>query len=108
MGRELKKYRIRATKKPAKSTLLSSTVVVRNESGKVGYCYINFDQPLIDAAGKALPRGLTVDDPAYLEVVYYPAMSVWLVKARYLLGDKEVLLWKTEQKPSWLNFYSRS
>lgn len=107
MRAELKKYRIRATKKPAKNVLLSSTVVVRNEVGDAGYCYINFDAPFVDAVGKKLQRGITEDDPAYLEVVYYPRMSVWLVKARYLHGDKEVLLWKTEQKPSWLNFYAR-
>lgn len=105
MSKELKKYRLRATKKPAKNELLSSVVVVRNEQGEQGHCYVNFDAALVEAVGKKLPRGLMTQDPAHLIVVYYERTKVWLVSAAYVTGDHEVLLWKTEQKPAWLNFY---
>ena len=105
MSRELKQYRIRATCRPAKNALLSSTVVVRNEEGQAGYCYINFDAPLVEKVGKALCRGLSKDDPAYLKVVFYARTQVWLVQAEYTARDHTTLLWKTKVKPDWLNFY---
>ena len=108
MGRELKKYQIRATKRPAKNPLLSSTVVVRNEEGSIGYCYVNFSRELVEAVGKSLPGGVTEDDPAFLRVVYYAATKIWLVQAQHESGGKEILLWKTAEKPTWLNFYKVS
>lgn len=108
MGRELKKYQIRATRRPARNTLLSSTVVVRNEAGDTGYCYVNFSPELVEAVGRSLPNGVTEDDPAFLRVVYYQRTKLWLVQAQHESGGKEILLWKSAEKPAWLNFYKVS
>lgn len=102
---ERRKYQLRATIRPAKNPLVSSTVLVRNEQGEAGYCYANFSKDFVDRVGSVLPRGVSVEDPACLSVRYYPRTKVWLVVAQYVDGSEERLLWKTEAKPSWLNFY---
>lgn len=105
MSKELQKYRIRATRRPAKNELLSSTALVRNEKGEAGYCYINFDQPLVEKVGKVLPRGVSKEDPAVLSIRFYPRTQVWLIVAQYVSGEHETLLWKTPERPVWLNLY---
>lgn len=108
MSRELKKYGIRATKKPARSLLVSSVCLVRNEKDETGYCYINFDQPFVEAVGKALPRGVSEHSPAVISVVFYPRTMSWLVQAGYVGSGTPVLLWKSANRPAWLNFYRMS
>lgn len=103
--RERKKYQLRATIKPAKNPVVSTVFLVRNEEGEVGYCYVNFSRDFVERVGHALPRGVSVEDPACISVRFYPRTKVWLVVAQYVDGSGEVLLWRTEQKPSWLNFY---
>jgi hypothetical protein len=61
---ERKKYQLRATIKPAKNPLVSSVVVVRNEAGDVGYCYVNFSKDFVQKVGNVLPRGVSEEDPA--------------------------------------------
>lgn len=105
MRGELKKYGIRATKKPMRHQLLSSLVLVRNEKGEVGYCYIGFEESLVEKVGRVLPMGLSKDAPGFISVRYYPRTEEWLVIASYVNGGNECLLWKTKLRPSWLNFY---
>lgn len=107
MRGELKKYQLRATRKPAKKTVLSSTVIVRNEAGQYGYCYVNFDESLEDRVGHALPHGIGPDHPANLQVLFYPRNEKWLVMAQYVgQDDSAVLLWSTDTRPGWLNFHT--
>jgi hypothetical protein len=105
MSKELKKYGLRATRRPAKCDTVATTVVVRNEAGETGYCYIGFDEPFVHRVGTKLPRGVGTHDPAFISVRYYPRTKVWLVVAQYMAGGEEVLLWKTPTRPEWLNFY---
>jgi hypothetical protein len=105
MSRERKKFALRATYRPAKASLVSTVVAVRNEAGQHGYCYVNFDDSFIDFVGHKLPEGVSKGKEAVLSVVYYAATSVWLVKASYVDQSHTVLLWKTSEKPSWLNFH---
>ena len=105
MAKEAKKYGLRATKRPAKNSLVSSVCAVQNERGEQGYCYINFDAPFVTKVGNVLPRGVSYQDPAMIIVRYYSRTKVWLVLADYIAGGSETLLWRTADRPEWLNFY---
>lgn len=102
MPRELKKYGLRSVRKPALKYLLSSVVKVRDEEGRGGYCYVRFDEPLIEAVGKKLTRGLAPFDPAYLVAEYDVIRKLWVIGARYLKTDEGVILWEQDEKPAWL------
>lgn len=105
MRGERKKYALRATPKPARNTLVSSVFTVRNEAGEAGYCYVNFNSSFVEAVGKALPRGVSAEDRACITVKFYAPTKVWLVTASYVGTGEEVLLWRAENKPTWVNFY---
>lgn len=106
MGRELKKYELRATKKPARSDLVSTTVAIRGEDNSRYYCYISFSQAFVEAVGRALPRGVTIYEPAYLFVDCTKAgFDVW---ACYATDTEKVKMWSVPAErgaPAWLNFY---
>ena len=103
--RDAKKYAIRATRRPVKQSLVSSVVSVFNELGVQGYCYINFDAPFIEAVGKKLPRGVSKEDQAFIEVLYHAPSKVWIVAAGYVGRGADTFLWKTAEKPLWLKFF---
>lgn len=107
MKSELKKYGIRATVRPPKQELVSSTVLVTKADGLVGYCYIGFDAAFVEAVGASLPRGVSKEEPAFVFASEHvvDGKEVWVIGARYLLSDDMALLWRTDKKPSWLNFY---
>lgn len=105
MSKEFKHYQLRATKRPAKCPVLSTTVAVYNERGESGYCYINFSDTFVEAVGKRLSRGVAPFDPAFISVRYNAQLQSWEIWARYLRDQLGVLLWATADKPSWLNFY---
>lgn len=102
---ERRKDGLVSSRKPKKHPLLSSTVAVRDEQGRNGYCYIGFSEDFVERVGKALPRGVSTFDPACIHVVYYPHNKTWLVIARYLRSEGEALLWRTTERPHWLRFY---
>lgn len=104
MSREFKHYQLKRATKPIPGVGLASTVAVLNEQGHAGFCYIRFARSFVLAVGKKLPRGVSLDDPAYLLVCYNQKTQEWEVFARYLRGEDRVLLWKTTVKPSWLKF----
>jgi hypothetical protein len=109
MTRELVGYRLRAARNPPNNRVLSSTVAVRNEHGQLGYCYVSFADQLPRKVGLLLPYGISEELPGMLEVVYVPATKQWLVKARYVDPPlHETLLWRTLEKPKWLNFYRKA
>lgn len=103
MARELKKYGLRSTRKPALKTCVSSTVRVVDERGRAGYCYVNFEEALELAIGKRMRSGVATFNPAYLNVEYDMRRGVWKVGARYLATGNGVELWETTVKPGWLN-----
>lgn len=100
--KEYKTYELRATKRPAKSTLLSTTVAIQRGTEQY-YCYVSFSEKFVQAVGKKLPRGLSKQDPAHLGVLRTD--KNWQVWARYNDSSAGVLLWTTKEVPTWLNFY---
>ncbi len=80
---------------------LAGAVAVADGQGK-GFAYISFTEAFVAAVGKALPQGVSADDPGYIRVVHHGRLGVWKVYAYYLGGSKGVLLWETEEKPAWL------
>lgn len=106
MSREMKKYRLRATRRPMRNEYVASAARVVDERGRSGYCYIGFDEPLVDAVGSKLPRGVAPFDPAYLTVTYDWIKKAWVVAARYIVDDVFTILWETADKPSWLKYTS--
>jgi hypothetical protein len=107
VSKELKAYELRATRRPAKSDSLLTTVLVMNAQGEQGYCYVNFSLKLVQAVGKKLPRGISPQDPAFLHVFHSgEEYSVWAVYAREGWNPSSTkLMWTGEGNPSWLNFY---
>lgn len=105
MRGELAKYRLRATRRPADTAPVASMVLVRNEAGEAGYCYANFSDEFASYVGKRLPRGVSLDDPACITVTFRAETGDWCVGASYLDGTSSVLLWRTDTRPSWLNFH---
>lgn len=106
MSREMKKYRLRATRRPMRNEYVASAARVVDERGRSGYCYIGFDEPFVNAIGGKLPRGVATYDPAYVSVVYDWIKKAWVVAARYLTDDVFAILWETAEKPSWLKYTS--
>lgn len=104
--REAKKYRLRQSLRPKKHKLLSGVVRVADSEG-IGYSFVSFDESFVDAVGKALPRGLTEQEPAYLKVLYLGSRNTWRTYAMYLREEVGVLLWETEGKPSYIGKIKR-
>lgn len=105
MPREHKHYEIKPARKPFAGRPLASTVLVTREDGQRGYCYINFSDSFVVAVGKALPRGVSLHDPAYLEVAFNHSAQAWEVMALYLASGKGKTLWRSPVKPHWLKFH---
>jgi|MudIll2142460700_1097286.scaffolds.fasta_scaffold842953_1 hypothetical protein len=100
--KELKKYKLRAARKPKKHPLLSGVVHVADWEG-TGYAYVNFDESFVDAVGKALPHGLMPSAPAYLKVLHMPGRKSWRVFAFYLRELRGTLLWESPTRPAWVS-----
>lgn len=99
--RELKKYQLRASKKPKNHALLSGVVHVYGDAG-IGYTYLTFSEAFVDAVGKCMQYGLRADAPGYLKVMFMPGVKVWRVFAMYFKEERGVLLWESPEKPAWL------
>lgn len=103
MSREYKHYELRATKKPAKNEVLSTTVAVY-KGARSYYCYVSFSEKLVQYVGKKLPLGVSKDHPAYLAVLVIGEHTT--VYATYPPGSNPVKLWEYDKPPAWLNFYT--
>lgn len=99
--REIKKYNLRASRRPEVHPLLSGVVHVADHNGK-SLSFIRFAESFVDAVGKALPQGLSPSRPAYLKVMHMPGRKTWRIFAMYLHEERGVLLWETEHPPSWI------
>ena len=100
--KELKKYKLKAARKPREHPLLSGVAVVGEPTGK-RVSYFSFSEAFVDAVGKALPVGVSPANPAYLKVLYMPGRDTWRVFAMYFQEVRGVLLWETDTMPSWLS-----
>lgn len=103
MAREYKHYGIRKARSPKNLGPLATTIAVTTEEGSRGFGYVHFAESLTKAVGKKLPRGVSQQDPAFLEITYVEDRREWEISARYLASDGAALLWRTDTKPSWLN-----
>lgn len=99
--RELDKFGLRPANKPDANGLLSGVVVVAQQ-GERGYAYVRFSSVLVQAVGRALPRGLTPQDTAYLKVIRCRFTDRFKVYAYYVDQSAAVLLWESAEKPTWL------
>ena len=106
MARELKKYGLRATRKPpTRQAKLASTVHVLDERGVACWCYVSFEEPLLVKVGTALPRGISERNPAFLRVEYSATLKQWIIAAQYLDESHTAILWQTPDRPAWLNHH---
>ena len=100
--KELRKYKLRPSRKPIRHQLLSGVAHVCDARGRRP-AYISFSEEFVDAVGRALPVGLTSTDPAYLKVLHMPGRNTWRVFAMYLRAGTGVLLWEAHDMPHWVN-----
>lgn len=98
-AREYKKYGIVAARKPQKGYPVAGVVqVVDGEDS--GFAYIRFSEALVTAVGRAMPQGVSADQPCYLKATRL-VTGRWRVLAYYLGSNKGCVLWETE-RPEWL------
>lgn len=101
--KENKNFELRSATRAGPTThkrLLATTVDIITPSGNQRHGFIRFSDNLVKAVGKALPRGVSEQDPAYLQVRLFPGRcEVWALYARDVTGVK---MWDTEDIPSWL------
>lgn len=90
----------------ARTGPVSGVVVIRDSFGS-GYAHVKFSDRLEQAVGRLLPRGVSLDDPAYLRALELPNRRGWRIYAQYLSGDHRRLLWVTEERPKWLKTIHR-
>lgn len=104
--RELKAYQIRACRRPPTWEAVCTTVSVFDKESRPWYCYINFSARFIEDVGRALSRGVSKEDPAYI-IVSPDVNSRWRVYAGYLKTNERSLLWVTENSlpPPWLSMH---
>lgn len=84
---------------------MSSTVQVLDEQGRPGYAYVNFSPPLLVRVGKALARGISERNPAFLRVEYSAHFRQWLIAAQYLDDSEVAILWHEKKQPTWLRIH---
>lgn len=101
---ERKKFRIKPRQriKHLHPRLSNTVKVTGEEPAGQGYCYISFDESLVDLVGRTLPRGVAVFDPAYLQVEYDGLQKKWHVWACYYKDEIRRPLWVTKERPEWL------
>lgn len=100
--KELKKYKLRPSRKPLSHPLLSGVVHVCDAHGRRP-SYISFSEEFVDAVGRALPMGLLPSQPAYIKILHMPGRGVWRVFAMYFQSSKGALLWESAECPAWAN-----
>jgi hypothetical protein len=106
MPSELLHYELRPARKPWDSDPIASLALVTEPDGRTETCYIRFSEKFVRAVGQALPRGVSLFDPAYVHV-YAMGDGTWTVWALYFDGSG-VVLWKSDTKPTWLNNRERN
>lgn len=74
---------------------------VHTENG-VGYAYFSFSEAFVDAVGKALPNGVSVEFPAFLKVLQHISTKKYQIFAMYLEETRGILLWEEDEYPEWL------
>lgn len=102
-----KNWGLRKANKPQEGFHLSGVVKCLDRGGH-GYIYVAFDEALVDAVAKILPRGVGPDDQAYLYVVQKQFGSMrYYMYARYVGKEGNFLLWVETQKPEWFSKVKR-
>lgn len=82
---------------------MAGTVLVVDEEG-MGYAYITFDEPFIEAVGKALPMGVGPEHPAYLRAVCnLRAPGAWSIFIVPFGPESGILLLVYPDTPHWLS-----
>jgi hypothetical protein len=100
--RPLKKYNLKASRRPKQHSLLSGVVHVADTEG-TGLSYFSFSEDFVDAVGRLLPFGLLPENPGYIKVMYMATRKAWRIFAYYLVGRKGVLLWEQKNRPDWVS-----
>lgn len=100
--KEFKHFELRSTRKPSQDKRLASAVTVVDHEGKPGYAYVAFSETFVLAVGQALPLGVSTQDPAHLHVVFDVRSNEWVINARYVTGNSVTELWRSTEKPEWL------
>lgn len=94
---------LKGSRKPQEGYSLGGVVLVTDEGN--GYCYIKFDQRLVDKLGRQMPYGIGPDNLAYLKVVkkydHYDVLCCYVDKS------KRIAMWKEDVLPSWVKLIRR-
>lgn len=103
MAREYKHYGLKRARSPRNLGPLATTIVITTDKGEKAYGYVKFSESFISAVGKRMPRGVSLHDPAFIDVAFVQGKKEWEIRARYLASGEAALLWRTGTEPSWLN-----
>lgn len=98
---DAKKHKLRPGRSPQKNPRLSGVVYVLRPSGRA-YAYVRFEQSLVAALGRKMPRGLSMDSPGYLKLMHTPGRQIWRLYCMYVGEEKGILLKEYNDLPEWL------
>jgi hypothetical protein len=98
---ERKKFNLRGARKPMLIDGLSNTVIVYIDD-QPHYCLISFDPSLVELVGKELQRGVSLLDPAFLQVYFDKQRAKWIIAAAYVATWEQQELWAADDRPSWV------
>lgn len=98
---ERKKFALGSARKPMLVDGLSNTVIVY-EDGEPRFCYVVFDPCFVAVVGKELPRGVSANDPAFVQVLFDRWQGKWVISACYVSDWEQRVLWMADEKPSWV------
>ena len=97
---ESKAFRIRFSRSGMRHVCMSSVVRIKDSRG-VGVSKITFSEELVNTIGKHMPRGAGPDDPVFLRAEEN-LDGTWHILSQYIHKGTAILLWVTEETPSWL------
>lgn len=100
-NRELKSFELRPSLSLAPSTILSTLAIAYIDSASQAY-KIKFSEKFIEFVGYKLIRGVSLNDPAYISVIFHE--DKYRILAKYVYSKESALLWQTSEKPKWLKY----
>lgn len=91
---------LRRGKSPQQHPVLSGTATLVEQGVRV--INVRFCDALPKALGRKMPRGLSINDPGMLKVLYLPTKKLWRVFCIYIYENRGVVIQEYKERPHWL------
>jgi hypothetical protein len=105
MSREYKHYELRPVRTEFSAPGMSGLAMFVDAHGQGELYMVAFSRTFVEAAGKALPRGVSKQDPGFIHI-RQAEDGTCKVFVAYIFEAKAELMWETDSKPTWLKYRS--